>query len=57
MTLLRSIYDQFTEGFGTTELIHAEALLEGLLAKSSGRDCQGSIKRSRDLAGGSPSSR
>ena len=35
LTLLQSIYDQFTEGFGTADLIHAEALLESLLA--SGR--------------------
>jgi hypothetical protein len=27
---LRSIYDQFTEGFGTADLIHAKALLESL---------------------------
>jgi len=36
MTLLQSIYDQFTEGFGTTDLIHAKALLESLLANASG---------------------
>jgi predicted ATPase len=29
LTLLQSIYDQFTEGFGTADLIHAKALLEG----------------------------
>jgi predicted ATPase len=29
LTLLQSIYDQFTEGFSTTDLIHARALLEG----------------------------
>jgi hypothetical protein len=29
LTLLQSIYDQFTEGFGTADLIHARALLEG----------------------------
>ena len=28
LTLLQSIYDQFTEGFGTADLIHAKALLE-----------------------------
>jgi hypothetical protein len=28
LTLLQSIYDQFTEGFGTADLIHAEALLD-----------------------------
>jgi class 3 adenylate cyclase/predicted ATPase len=33
-TLLESIYDQFTEGFGTPDLIHAKALLEGLRANS-----------------------
>jgi hypothetical protein len=31
---LQSIYDQFTEGFNTTDLIHARALLEGLRANS-----------------------
>ena len=30
LTLLQSIYDQFTEGFGTADLIRAEALLESL---------------------------
>jgi predicted ATPase len=34
LTLLQSIYDQFTEGFNTTDLIHARALLEGLRANS-----------------------
>src|SRR5262249_46187438 len=34
LTLLQSIYDQFTEGFNTTDLIHARALLEGLCANS-----------------------
>jgi predicted ATPase len=34
LTLLQSIYDQFTEGFGTADLIHARALLEGLRANS-----------------------
>jgi len=28
--LLQSIYDRFTEGFGTADLIQAEALLESL---------------------------
>jgi predicted ATPase len=28
LTLLQSIYDRFTEGFGTADLIRAEALLE-----------------------------
>ncbi len=28
LTVLQSIYDQFTEGFGTADLIHAKALLE-----------------------------
>jgi hypothetical protein len=32
--LLQSIYGQFTEGFGTPDLIHAEALLEGLRPNS-----------------------
>ena len=32
LTLLQSIYDQFTEGFNTADLIHARALLEGLRA-------------------------
>jgi predicted ATPase len=36
MTLLQSIYEQFTEGFGTADLIHAKALHESLLANSSG---------------------
>jgi hypothetical protein len=31
---LQSIYDQFTEGFNTTDLIHARTLLEGLRANS-----------------------
>jgi class 3 adenylate cyclase/predicted ATPase len=30
LTLLQSIYDQFTEGFGTSDLIRAEALLQDL---------------------------
>jgi predicted ATPase len=30
LTLLQSIYNKFTEGFGTPDLIQAEALLEGL---------------------------
>ena len=34
LTLLQSIYDQFTEGFNTTDLIHARAFLEGLCANS-----------------------
>jgi class 3 adenylate cyclase/predicted ATPase len=34
LTLLQSIYDQFTEGFGTADLIHASTLLEGLRANS-----------------------
>jgi class 3 adenylate cyclase/predicted ATPase len=34
LTLLQSIYDQFTEGFSTADLIHARALLEGLRANS-----------------------
>src|SRR5262249_30034179 len=29
LTLLQSIYDRFMEGFNTTDLIHARALLEG----------------------------
>ena len=31
LRLLQSIYDKFTEGFGTADLIRAKALLEGLL--------------------------
>ena len=34
LTLLQSIYDQFTEGFSTADLIHARAVLEGLRANS-----------------------
>jgi predicted ATPase len=34
LTLLQSIYDRFTEGFNTTDLIHARAFLEGLCANS-----------------------
>jgi predicted ATPase len=34
LTLLQSIYDQFTEGFGTADLIHARTLLEGLRGNS-----------------------
>jgi predicted ATPase len=30
LKLLQSIYDQFTEGFDTADLIHAETLLETL---------------------------
>jgi len=30
LTLLQSIYDRFTEGFGTADLIQAQALLESL---------------------------
>jgi len=33
LTLLQSIYDQFTEGFDTTELIHANAPLSNRVAK------------------------
>jgi hypothetical protein len=29
LRLLQSIYGRFTEGFGTADLIHARALLEG----------------------------
>src|SRR5262249_44053077 len=36
ITLLQSIYDQFTEGFGTTDLTQAKALLESLLANANG---------------------
>ena len=32
LTLLQPIYDQFTEGFGTPDLIQAQALLQGLRA-------------------------
>jgi class 3 adenylate cyclase/predicted ATPase len=32
LTLLESIYDQFTEGFGTSDLVQAQALLQGLRA-------------------------
>ena len=35
LTLLQSAYDQFKEGFGTTDLIHARALIEGLHANSA----------------------
>jgi predicted ATPase len=35
LTLLQSIYGQFTEGFGTADLIHAAVLLESL--RSGGR--------------------
>ena len=41
MTLLQSIYDQFTEGFGTADLIHAKALLESLVANSGGGNGEG----------------
>jgi predicted ATPase len=34
LTLLQSIYGQFTEGFGTADLIHAAVLLESLRANS-----------------------
>jgi predicted ATPase len=34
LTLLQSIYGQFTEGFGTADLIDAKALLEGLRPNS-----------------------
>src|SRR5262249_50721643 len=33
LALLQSIYDQFTEGFGTADLIHARALLTGAAAR------------------------
>jgi predicted ATPase len=33
LTLLQSIYDQFTEGFNTPELIHAKALLSNPIAR------------------------
>jgi hypothetical protein len=32
--LLQSIYNRFTEGFATADLIHARTLLEGLRANS-----------------------
>jgi predicted ATPase len=32
--LLQSIYNQFTEGFDTTDLIYAKGLLDNLLANS-----------------------
>src|SRR5262249_57858344 len=35
LTLLQSIYDRFTEGFGTADLIRAEALLESLRPRAS----------------------
>ena len=44
LTLLQSIYDQFTEGFGTADLIHAKALLESLRANVSGPNGEGSNK-------------
>ena len=47
LTLLQSIYDRFTEGFGTADLIHAKALLENLVASSGGRNGEGSSKRGR----------
>ena len=34
LKLLRTIYDRFTEGFETTDLHHAQALIEGLNADS-----------------------
>ena len=34
LTLLEAIYNQFTEGFGTRDLIHAKALLKALRANS-----------------------
>jgi predicted ATPase len=34
LTFLQSIYDQFTEGFGTPDLIHAGGLLKDLRANS-----------------------
>ena len=37
LTLLKSIYDQFTEGFGTPDLIQAKALLEAGLLGNRGR--------------------
>jgi hypothetical protein len=30
LKLLQSIYDQFTEGFGTADLLDAKALMESL---------------------------
>jgi len=33
LTLLQSIYDQFTEGFDTADLLHAAALLETLRSR------------------------
>jgi len=35
LTLLQSIYDRFTEGFGTADLIRAETLLESLRPRAS----------------------
>src|SRR5262245_28989751 len=35
LALLQSIYDRFTEGFGTADLIRAEALLESLRPRAS----------------------
>jgi class 3 adenylate cyclase/predicted ATPase len=41
LTLLQSIYDQFTEGFGTPDLVRAGALLEGLHANSVDKGTKG----------------
>jgi tetratricopeptide (TPR) repeat protein len=49
LTLLQSIYDQFTEGFGTADLIHAKALLENLRANISGPNGEGSNNRQNEM--------
>jgi hypothetical protein len=46
--LLQCIYDQFTEGFGTADLIRARALLEGVRANSA--DKVGKDQRRADAA-------
>lgn len=51
--MLQSIYDQFTEGFGTADLIHAKALLEFVAPASkknsrSGWDRLHEVNRPRD---------
>jgi predicted ATPase/class 3 adenylate cyclase len=54
--LLRSIYDQFTEGFDTTDLVNARAIMDGLKPRSKpkpGRAKKSGTRRVSAGAGGS----
>jgi hypothetical protein len=48
LTLLQSIYEQFTEGFGTPDLIQAKALLEEFRANSVNKKAETQVPGSAD---------